>query len=58
MLAIAEDDNDTIAHYDTLFNASLEVFGEKISWMVSPFPAVYKMLIAVYKLNSPSVDVS
>lgn len=31
MLAIAKDDANTIAYYDTLFNASLDVFGEKIS---------------------------
>lgn len=31
MSAIAKDDDDTVAYYDTLFNASLDVFGEKIS---------------------------
>lgn len=31
MLTVAKDDDDTIAYYDTLFNASLDVFGGKIS---------------------------
>lgn len=31
MLAIVEDDDDIIAYYSTLFNASLDAFGEKIS---------------------------
>lgn len=29
MLGVAEDDDDTIAYYGTLFNASLGAFGEK-----------------------------
>lgn len=31
MLAIAKDNDDTIAYYDSLFNASLDVFGDNIS---------------------------
>lgn len=31
MLAITKDNDDTIAYYNTLFNASLDVFAENIS---------------------------